>query len=159
MTTAITPDLVALLRKEFKLSWAGYHGVSHWARVRSNGLILARKMGASARVAELFAFLHDARRHDEGSDAAHGHRSAHLVEELGAQRLELSTEELVHLAFACRHHSEDNLDADISVQVCWDADRLDLGRVGIRPDPARLCTSAARGRQLMDWAYLRSTTS
>lgn len=46
--------------------------------------------------------------------------------------------------------------ADITVQTCWDADRLDLGRVGIRPDPDRLCTSAAKESDLLEWAYARS---
>ena len=39
---------------------------------------------------------------------------------------------------------------DITVQTCWDADRLDLGRVGVYPEPARLCTDAAR--RLIKWA-------
>lgn len=32
------------------------------------------------------------------------------------------------------------------VQACWDADRLDLGRVGIIPDPERMGT--VKGEQL-----------
>ena len=40
--------------------------------------------------------------------------------------------------------------------TCWDADRLDLGRVGIRPDPRRLFTAAARSPELLSWAYQRS---
>jgi uncharacterized protein len=40
--------------------------------------------------------------------------------------------------------------------TCWDADRLDLGRVGIRPDPARLCNEAARHPKLLSEAYERS---
>jgi uncharacterized protein len=156
MPTAITRELIALVRHEFHLSWSGTHGAAHWARVRGNGLALARKTGASTRVVELFAFLHDARRADEWEDPHHGKRSALLVEELGARKLGLSAEEAVHLAAACRHHSEGQLDADINVQVCWDADRLDLGRVGIRPDPARLCTPAARDSRMIAWAYQRS---
>ena len=31
-----------------------------------------------------------------------------------------------------------------TLAVCLDADRLDLGRVGITPDPLRLSTSTAR---------------
>ena len=33
-----------------------------------------------------------------------------------------------------------------------DADRLDLGRVGIPPDPARLCTPAAKEPRAFAWA-------
>ena len=45
------------------------------------------------------------------------------------------------------HHSDGRVDADVTVQTCWDADRLDLGRVGKRPDPRLLCTPAARDRR------------
>ena len=38
----------------------------------------------------------------------------------------------------------------------WDADRLDLGRVGIRPAPKRLCTDAARAPEVVLAAYVRS---
>ena len=64
--------------------------------------------------------------------------------ELGPKQLGLGAEEVLLLAYACRHHSDGRVDADVSVQACWDADRLDLVRVGIRPDPDRLCTPAAR---------------
>ena len=46
--------------------------------------------------------------------------------------------------------------ADITVQTCWDADRLDLGRVGIRPHPKYLCTAVAKGAGVLQGAYLRS---
>ena len=39
---------------------------------------------------------------------------------------------------------------DITVQCCWDADRLDLGRV--MPDPRRLCTDAAKSDKMRKWA-------
>lgn len=35
---------------------------------------------------------------------------------------------------------------NISVATCWDADRLDLGRVGLRPDPQRSIAQAAKKR-------------
>jgi uncharacterized protein len=40
------------------------------------------------------------------------------------------------------------------MQVCWDADRLDLGRVGIIPKPDRLCTNAAR--DILEWSHERA---
>ena len=109
-----------------------------------HGLAIAERTQASARVVELFAFLHDARRRDEWSDPAHGRRSAELVRELGSRVLRISDEEVDLLAYACHYHSDGRMEGDVTVQLCWDADRLDLGRVGIRPDPARLCTGAAR---------------
>jgi uncharacterized protein len=43
----------------------------------------------------------------------------------------------------------------VTVLTCWDADRLDLGRVGIRPAPRLLCTSAARDPATIAWAFER----
>jgi uncharacterized protein len=149
--------LIGRLRERFALDWRGIHGAPHWARVRRNGLLLAERTGASRPVVELFAFLHDACRQHDGRDAGHGGRAAGLVERLRDEGLvALGDEEAALLAFACRHHSDGLLDADVTVQTCWDADRLDLGRVGRRPDPARLCTPAARDRALIAWAYRRS---
>jgi uncharacterized protein len=48
------------------------------------------------------------------------------------------------------------LDGNITVQTCWDADRLDLGRVGTTPDPRYLCTAAAKQSDIIEWALRRS---
>ena len=155
----LSPPLVERLREHFVLEWRrGLHGVQHWGRVRRNGLLLAERTGASRRVVSLFAFLHDSCRWSDRNDAEHGPRAAAFVEQLRDDALvSLSDEEAQLLAFACRHHSEGMLDADVTIQTCWDADRLDLGRVGIRPDPRLLCTPAARDRKLIAWAHARST--
>lgn len=142
--STITPQLIAMLRREFVLEWEGIHGAPHWERVRRNGLRIAAVTKASTRVVELFAFLHDARRWHEGGDREHGARAAVLVRELGTEQLAISAEEVELLAYACRHHSDGLIEADVTAQACWDADRLDLGRIGIRPDPERLCTAAAK---------------
>jgi uncharacterized protein len=140
----LTTELVTYLHDSFLLDWRGIHGSPHWARVRANGLYIAERNGANAKVVELFAFLHDARRVDDGRDVHHGLKSAALAVELNGRFFSLSDDELDLLTCACRDHSAGYLDADITVQTCWDADRLDLGRVGITPDPDRLCTSEAR---------------
>jgi len=45
---------------------------------------------------------------------------------------------------ACRLHTDGHTDGAPTLQACWDADRLDLGRVGITPQSHRLCTDAGR---------------
>jgi uncharacterized protein len=50
------------------------------------------------------------------------------------------------------------MEGDVTVLTCWDADRLDLGRVGIRPDPTYLCTAAARDTDMLTWSYRRSVS-
>ena len=48
------------------------------------------------------------------------------------------------LAFACEEHTNGGIGPDPTVGVCWDADRLDLWRVGSVVNPALLSTAAAR---------------
>ncbi len=50
------------------------------------------------------------------------------------------------------HHTDGLTEANVTIQVCWDADRLDLGRVGIIPAPNKLCTPAAKKPKMLKWA-------
>lgn len=159
MSSVLSTQLVEALRARFCLNWKGIHGASHWARVRANGLLLSERIGTqvNTRVVELFAFLHDSCRQDDGYDPLHGTRAAESIAGLVEELPKLSIEERRLLAYACTHHSDGLREAEVTVQVCWDADRLDLGRVGHMPDPERLCTPAARNAKLIEWAYKRST--
>ena len=152
----INTQLIKVIRNQFELDWHGIHGASHWARVRENGLRLAEVTGAHTGVVELFAFLHDARRQNDPRDPYHGPRAATFVKSLVGTAFELETTHLDLLVAACDGHSDGHAEGDITVLTCWDADRLDLGRVGIMPDPQRLCTEAAREPEVLEWAYLRS---
>ena len=141
--TLITSEFTTFARHHFKLDWHGIHGAPHWARVRRNGLRLAKTEGANARVIEYFAFTHDLCRKDDFVDPYHGQRAAELVSKLNGKLIFLNDHELGLLQEACTHHSDGLTDADVTVQCCWDADRLDLPRVGVRVNPARLCTNSA----------------
>lgn len=152
----IDQDLIRIIRKQFVLEWTGIHGAPHWSRVRENGLRLAEVTGADARVVELFAFFHDSRRTNDNHDPQHGPRAALFAQSLAGKAFELAAPDLDRLMTACRGHSDGLMIDDITVMTCWDADRLDLGRVGIRPDPGRLCTEAARDPDVLAWAYARS---
>ena len=46
--------------------------------------------------------------------------------------------------------------ADVTVQTCWDADRLDLGRVGTTPKAEYLCTDAGKDPDMIEWAHGRA---
>lgn len=151
-----TRELIHVIRRQFVLNWKGLHGAPHWARVRENGLRLAEITGANTQVVELFAFLHDSRRMNDDSDYEHGKRAAAFAESLAGSLFELGPMDLDDLLAACRGHSDGLRQGTITVQTCWDADRLDLGRVGIRPHPNRLCTEAAREPATLEWAYKRS---
>lgn len=149
-------DLAAFVGNQFTLDLHGIHGVRHWTRVLENGLWLAERTGADPEVVRLFAWFHDSRRQDEGHDPGHGARAEAWLRTLRGSWIHLEDERFELLAHACRHHSDGLLEGDPTVQTCWDADRLDLGRVGIRPRPESLCTEAARDPEVLRWAYGRS---
>lgn len=153
---AVRRELIAVVERGFALPLDGIHGQAHWRRVHGNGSRLAELNGADLDTVQLFAYLHDSRRVDDGWDLDHGRRAADFVESLQGSLLDLPAESLERLAFACAFHSDGLTEADITVQTCWDADRLDLGRIGIQPDPGRMCTSAARDPAIIRWAVRRS---
>lgn len=148
--------LLRVLRREFRLDWGGIHGAPHWARVRMNGLHLAGDTGARVDVVECFALLHDSQRIHDGRDGEHGARAADYARSINSEWLHLDVTGLDMLIYACAYHSDGLTEADVTVQTWWDADRLDLGRVGIRPEPVRLCTVPAREASCLEAAYLRS---
>ena len=157
MSKFVSRELIGYIRAQFALDWHGIHGVSHWVRVRINGLAVANHNGADPRLVELFAFLHDARRLDDGYDLQHGPRAARWIESLNGRFFQLDAGELKLLQTAIAEHSEGKTRGERTVIACWDADRLDLGRIGIKPDPQYLCTAYARLPATIERAYARST--
>jgi uncharacterized protein len=152
----ITRELIAAVRQVFTLDWTGIHGAPHWARVRDNGLRLAARTGARTDVVELFAFLHDSQRRHDGRDADHGRRAAVFAATVRGKLFTLDDHGFALLCGACAGHSDGLIEADVTVQTCWDADRLDLGRIGVVPDAGKLCTAAAREPLMIEWAFERS---
>jgi uncharacterized protein len=59
---------------------------------------------------------------------------------------EATDEQLFLLAEALGRHADGFLSGELTIAVCWDADRLELGRCGIQPKDAFFSTSAARRR-------------
>jgi uncharacterized protein len=141
----------------YTLSWHGVHGLHHWGRVLENGARLAELTGADPRVGECFALFHDCRRRNEGRDPQHGQRGSEFAAKLHEEgALGLTADQFAQLQYACEHHTEGLVEADVTIQTCWDADRLDLGRVCITPDPRCLCTSVAKDPVTIAWAEIRS---
>jgi uncharacterized protein len=134
----------------------GIHGVPHWQRVRENGLRIAKYSGANRLIVELFAYLHDSCREDDGSDPGHGARAAEFTRSLRGTVIHLNEEDYALLDEAIRNHELGLTKGDVTILTCWDADRLDLGRVGARPNPTYLCTEYGRRKETIEWAYKRS---
>lgn len=155
--------LHSYLKNFFKIDFMGMHGLPHWARVCKNGLDLIEleeALGHTPRtdVVYLFAYLHDHCRENDDEDYQHGAAAAANAVKLREQGyFEIDDEGFELLCYAMTHHSHGQTEADITVQICWDADRLDLGRCGIVPDPKYLCTQSAKRQDVIDAAYKRST--
>ncbi len=148
--------LLRTIEDSYRLDYFGIHGVRHWGRVCANGVRLARVTGADRRVVTLFAFLHDSQRHNDDSDPDHGRRAAEFAIRCRGELFDCDDRQLRLLVVACAHHTDTRRHPDATIATCWDADRLDLGRVGIMPRPDRMCTKAARGREMIAWANARS---
>jgi uncharacterized protein len=142
----INETLLSLIKNQFKLDLVSDHGVRHWNRVAEIGDYLSRETGADAEVVNLFAYLHDSRREEEVEDLKHGLRASIFIQELYDKGfLKINNSQLEKLVFACQHHNNSRIKSgDVTVQTCWDADRLDLGRVGIRPYALFLNTPFAK---------------
>ena len=149
--------ILQVILEDYALPLAGVHGVAHWARVLENGLRLAEETGANVEVVALFAVLHDSRRINEFTDPEHGPRAAEFAAELRGTVLDLDDHEFRLLCRACEGHTHEREHSDVTIQTCWDADRLDLGRVGIMPHPSRLCTEVAKRTETIKWADGRAS--
>jgi len=154
--SAVTADLRVDILRQFRLPRHSIHGPAHWARVRYNGLLLTRDSGADWQVVELFAFIHDSQRYDDGYDPDHGPRAAEYASRTCGRLFQLSDAQLDLLVKACMGHTHERLTPCVTVQTCWDADRLDLARVGIIPDPYYLGTDLAKDPQVIAEAIARS---
>ena len=120
------------------------HGVSHWDRVARNADILITS-DVDDLVVKAFAYIHDVERVNDSDDLQHGPRAAMLVDEIRSSELSfLNDQEIEQLKEACRLHTLRHRTEDATVNACFDADRLDLGRVGITPNPDKMATVQGR---------------
>ncbi len=149
--------VVKAVLKQYQLPLDGYHGVAHWARVLENGLRLCRDSGGDIQVVTLFAVLHDSRRVNESTDPEHGMRAAEFAQTLRGDVFEIEDHAFELLCRACQGHNHERTHPNVTIQTCWDADRLDLGRIGITPHPSRLCTAAGKSPEMISWAHGRAS--
>ena len=137
----IVEDIRAYVHSSWTLG--GEHGLKHWDRVYNNGQKLLTHMTPEVHsiVVELFAYLHDSCREDNFEDLHHGERAAEWIKTLRHSYLkDLSDEDFDLLYDACRLHTTTSKTGNPTIDACFDADRLDLRRVGIMPNPKRMAT-------------------
>lgn len=138
------------------------HGPEHWSRVAAYGAALGEATGLAAgarRGVQIFAWTHDLARVTDGNDPEHGERGAILFRELAPTVFpRLGARERAWIEAAIRLHNKgmtavDAVDTGVIelpgeprrpliafVGCCWDADRLDLLRLGMTPRPERMST-------------------
>lgn len=133
-----------------------WHGKTHWLSVRDNGIELAENTpGADITVVHLFGLLHDYKRAGDGKDEAHGNRAATSLFKIRYSLLkELSDRQFFVLQEAIGYHNKPSTSDDPTIGCCWDADRLDLPRVGINPSAKYLSTDY--GKYLLSMRGLES---
>jgi len=136
--------LLKAIIAQFRINQHGAHGTSHWARVLKHGMTIGSAVGADLLVVELFAFLHDSQRENEYTDRDHGLRAADYARWLNRTYFSLTPDQMEKLSTAMAGHSQGQIHVDPTIQTCWDADRLDLGRVGTKPKAKYLSIEGAK---------------
>lgn len=150
------PEIITWAEEHFAAS--DIHDISHWKRVAVNGKLLCEcferrtpwftrkfKEKPNLRVITLFAFLHDSHRVDDGCDMEHGPRAAKAISEIRNTLLSyLSDKEFWQLQEAIKYHTSATSHPDVTVATCFDADRLDLVRIGIQPNPQYMATPCGK---------------
>lgn len=139
------------------------HGPGHWARVARFGERLGRLSGlpeGQRLLVQAFAWCHDLARESDGTDPEHGRRGAVLFPRVADAVFPWLTEQETAIVVTAIRHHNDGLVADVEllgehvavpgwepedvalvIACCWDADRLDLQRLGIPPDPTLMSTA------------------
>lgn len=118
------------------------HGLTHWKQVERNGLLLASETEADTTVVRLFALFHDSKRKDDGPDLEHGLRGAEFAKVCFEEhRFDITQEQFDKLYHACMFHTTQPRSGDTTIDTCYDADRLDLGRCGLKLDPNKMATA------------------
>ena len=143
---AITTSLINKVKRFSCEGWklGTCHGASHWERVERNGLLLATDE-VNKTVVRIFAYLHDKWRLDDGEDIDHGMRASKNLIQLRETLFQWLTEdEFEQLYMACELHTVCHSTGNPTIDTCFDADRLDLMRVGVTPDPERMATERGK---------------
>lgn len=149
-------DYMAERPDEFPAYTSWFHGVTHWEHVEKLGLMLAKECPeADTDVIRWFAYLHDCRRGTEEWCEEHGRLAAKYMSRMRTTFLsDLTDEQFKTLMKACYHHTTKRRTKNLTADLCLDADRLDLERVGIKPDPKQMASSIGARYAAMPYVEL-----
>ena len=136
-------EIFDVLKAESLFFDSDIHGLHHWQTVERIGHYLAQFTGADVEVISYFSHFHDCMRENEYDDPKHGLRGA-LFAEKYRSLIDLTDLQFKQMTDACKAHTGGRKMSCATVATCWDADRLDLGRVGIAPMSGFLLTEEAK---------------
>ena len=143
MKPRIRETLFDAIKRNSSIFSSLYHGGYHWRTVERNGLYLAHHTGADTDVISHFAYLHDCMRENEDDDPKHGPRAAKFAKQYRSL-VDLDERQFDQLLAACSGHTFGQKTKCPTVATCWDADRLDIGRVGVVPDAQYMFSAEAK---------------
>jgi len=147
--------IIEYIKLKARLFNSPIHGIKHWKNVEKIGMYLCERNNADRELVKTFAYIHDIGRLNEDEDFGHGKRSVEIAKEMVENKIITSLDEnqLQKLYYACEYHSkEDAKSDDITIQTCWDADRLDLWRLMITPKKELLFTDAGKTTEASEYA-------
>jgi uncharacterized protein len=118
------------------------HGLPHLRQVAYVAARLAACEGADWMQAMVGGFLHDCARKDDGGGQEHAFESARVAKVVLGRHY--SNMDVQRLLYAISHHAGGSTTQDPLIGSIWDADRLDLVRLGAEIDQGLLSTVHAR---------------
>ena len=128
---------------EYVLTWE--HGFLHSKYVEAFGLLMVEEYAkeniiVDKDVVQWFAYLHDIMNNGINNDN-HGEKAANYIDEVRNIYLQdLSESQIEKLKKACALHSTTIATGDITIDVCFDADRLDSPKFDRVTDPEKMAT-------------------
>jgi len=120
----------------------GLHGLSHLRRVAILSGRLASATGEDVEAAVVMGFLHDGARTDDKGGNGHAHDSAVLARQL--LKMFYPHLEADRICDAIARHADGEVTGDTLTACLWDADRLELKRIGRTIDLDLLSTRVAK---------------
>lgn len=147
--------------REFVNEWCPvirlkHHGFVHMRNVEAFGELLSIETnGVDKDIVHWFAYLHDIKREKDSGDLNHGERATEFIELIRNKYLsDLTNDQIEKLKKACALHTNTLKTDDPTIDVCFDADRLDLPRVYVKTDPSKMATEFGKKLAEENYTYL-----
>lgn len=125
-----------------KCSYTKIHGINHLRQVAYLAGRFAYSINECEETAIIGGYLHDCARENDGNGNSHAHESALLATKIISKFYpEINIERVYNAIF---FHADGLITDDPFIGCIWDADRLNLVRIGIIPKVELLSTEVAK---------------